>query len=126
MSRRVLLLICMSFVRLAGLGVVDDTLDILQYVQVVTSDHTEDTSSNQLNFIGEKLQQKRNERDKKRILLGTSSSQFDCSLTYQDDSSVLLEEIISTKPLAEDDVGKLSRHLRLENKVFFFLKFIKS
>ena len=75
-SKHALMLLCMSLVRLAvvgaGYGIIDDMIDLIQYVGVVTSTETQDTTGDQLNFLGEKLQQRKNEEDKIIITLSST------------------------------------------------------
>jgi len=75
MSKQALILICMSFIRLAGTGVIDDLIDVAQYVGVLTSTEYQNTTSDQANFLGEREQKKRNDEDKKRILIATQANQ---------------------------------------------------
>ncbi len=68
-SKRALILLFSSLVRLAGaniglMPVVDDTIDLIQYIGVIASDEKQDTTKDEINFLGEKIEIKRKEKFK--------------------------------------------------------------
>ena len=68
-SKRALILLFSSLVRLAGaniglMPIVDDTIDLIQYVGSITSDEHQDTTKDEINFLGEKIEVKRKEKYK--------------------------------------------------------------
>jgi len=74
-SKHTLKLILLALIWLAGTGIIDDTIDICQYftqnVNMALNSEPMDTKQDQINFLGERVQARRNREDKRLIYLAS-------------------------------------------------------